>query len=70
MAFLISFGVQITPQLLNIVSQLYMPMLKTIMVSLLSYLRYITIFKINYIGHIEKYQIIQSQAAPVDTRHI
>jgi len=36
MAFLISLGVQITPQLLSIVSLTIMPMLKTIMVSNLS----------------------------------
>ena len=60
MAFLISLGVQITPQLLSIVSLTIMPMLKTIMVPYLSYLRYITIFKINYIGYIMIIYLFQS----------
>ena len=53
MAFLISLGVQITPQLLSIVSLTIMPMLKTFMASKLSFLRYITIFIINYIDYIQ-----------------
>ncbi len=60
MAFLISLGVQITPQLLSIVSLTIMPMLKTIMVVYLSYSRYITIFKINYIGYIMIIYLFQS----------
>ena len=60
MAFLISLGVQITPQLLSIVSLTVMPMLKTITVSYLSYLRYITIFQINYIGYIMIIYLFQS----------
>ena len=60
MAFLISLGVQITPQLLSIVSLTIMPMLKTIMVVYLSYSRYRTIFKINYIGYIMIIYLFQS----------
>jgi len=49
MAFLISRGVQITPTTEYCQPFTVMPMLKTITVSFISVLSYITIFKINYI---------------------
>ena len=54
MAFLISFGVQITPHFLSIVSLTVMPILKTITVFSIEYSRYITIFQTKYVDYIPK----------------